>query len=340
MDKFIRQKEKILNRANGQKTALLIRYGAIGDLVMATPVLRQLKKDGYYVVMNMHSNSVALVGNPNIDATIKQKQDEVPNKKLAYYWKKLGYGFDKVINLSESIEGTLLKMEGRHDFHLPIEDRRKTCNINYMDQTMKWAGYDNKGELPELFFTKDEHRWAKKFRKKYEDKFIILISLSGSGIHKVYPYMENVITQFLENYPDAIAVTIGDMICKILEWDHSRTLSWSGNLPLRKSLILTKYADLVIGTETGILNAASCFDTPKIVFLSHSTKENLTKYWKNCEAIEPNVKCYPCHQLHYSKKTCVLNSKTDSPICMTMIRPEQVLIRIEKFYKESRRKAA
>ena len=146
--------------------------------------------------------------------------------------------------------------------------------------------------------------------------------------------MENVITQFLETYPDTLAITVGDELCKIMEWDHPRTLAWSGKLKLRKSLILTQYSDLVVGSETGLLNAASCFDTPKIVMLSHSSEENLTKYWKNCDPVYGNVSCYPCHQLHYTKQSCALNSKTDSPICMTMIRPEQVLIRMENFYKQ------
>ena len=340
MEHLIRQKNKILKKANGKKTVLVIRYGAIGDLVLVTPVLRQLKKDGYFVVVNMHTNSVVLACNPHIDAIIRQKQDEVPNEKLAYYWTKLAYGFDKAINLSESVEGKLLKMEGRYDFNLSKAQRHKECNVNYMDATMNQSGYDLKGQQPELFFSTEEHRWARKFIAKHKDKFVVLVSLSGSGIHKAYPYIEHVATQFLENIKDTLVITVGDMVCRILEWEHPRTLSYSGSLKLRRSLILTRYVDLVVGTETGILNAASCFDTPKIVLLSHSTIENLTKYWRNCESIEPNVQCYPCHQLHYTKDSCRLNSKTESPICMTMVRPEQVLIRMEKFYKQSRRLVA
>jgi ADP-heptose:LPS heptosyltransferase len=339
MERLLKIRDKVLRNAVG-KTALLTRYGAIGDLIMITAVLKQLKKDGYYVVVNTHKDSIPLTCNPYIDANIRQNEDEIPNEKLTEYWKELRKGFDRFINLSESIEGSLLKPEGSMTFNWPKDIRHEECNKNYMDYTMKMAGYNIQGALPELFFSKAEHKWVKRFRRKYRDKFLILVSMSGSALHKVYPFMENVITEFLDTYRDTIAVTVGDYACKILEWEHPRTLAWSGRLNLRKSLILTQYADLVIGTETGIMNAASCFDTPKIVMLSHSSKENLTKYWKNCESIHSDVSCYPCHQLHYSKKSCKLNSATNSPICMTQIHPVSVLSRIENFYKESRRQVA
>ena len=37
----------------------------------------------------------------------------------------------------------------------------------------------------------------------------------------------------------------------------------------------------VMHPETGVMNAAGYMDTPTIVWLSHSTPINLTKYWKN-----------------------------------------------------------
>jgi len=61
-------------------------------------------------------------------------------------------------------------------------------------------------------------------------------------------------------------------------------------------------ADLIIGTETGLLNAAGFMDTPKIITLSHSSPEMLTKHWKNTIALQQpkGVGCpkSPCRQLH------------------------------------------
>lgn len=340
MDRYLRLRDKVLRRARG-KTVLLSRYGAFGDLIMLTPVLRQLKKEGYYVVLNAQGSSRnVLTCNPNIDDQIIQVQDEIQPDKLDEYWAELSKGFDRFINLNGSIEGDLLKTEGTLEFSLLKEKRHELCNKNYIDHTMKIAGYDIIGAQPEMFFSKIEHQWARKLIKKLKHKYLILWSLSGSSYHKAWPYTEYVATEFLDAHPDTHVITVGDLACKLLEWEHPRTYSWSDNITIRKAMILTQYADLVIGTETGLLNAASCFDTPKIIMLSHSSEENLTKHWRNVEAVNGNTHCYPCHQLHYSKKSCPLNSATQTPLCMTMIRPEQVLLRMEKFYNESRRAAA
>ena len=97
MNHLLKQKDKILSNVEG-KTALVCRYGAIGDLIMITPVLKELKKQGYYVVMNMQTPSnVVLTSNPYIDAKIVQKPDEIDRKELDEYWDKLSEGFDKFI---------------------------------------------------------------------------------------------------------------------------------------------------------------------------------------------------------------------------------------------------
>lgn len=341
MERLIRLKEKILKRANGQKTCWLTRYGAYGDMVMITPLLKQLKADGYFVILNCHPlGKIVVTNNPNIDAFIVQGNKEIPENQLEEYWELMAEGIDRFINLSGSIESDLLKAEGSFEFFLSKEDRHRLCNKNYMDHTMKVAGYAIKGAKPQLFFSKMEHEWAKKLIKKLNGKFLVLWSLSGSSPHKVWPYTEYVATEFLENYPNTHVITVGDIACKILEWDHPRTWAWSDNITIRKAMLLTQYADLVIGTETGVLNAASCYDTPKIVMLSHSSEENLTKYWVNAYPVHGNVSCHPCHQLHYTMESCKLNSATKTPLCMTMIRPEQVLLRMEEIYNKARRKVA
>ena len=344
--KYLKPKDIILKRAKNifgknKKTALVVRYGGFGDLLMVTPVFRKLKEDGYYTVLNCHDkgNSV-LTCNPNIDAKILQKADYISNDDLGKYWDEMAVGFDKFINLSGSIEDSLMYREGTMEFHLPSDKRHEKCNKNYQDNTMEISGYDIKGSLPELYFSKKEHEWARKFVKSFKGKFLVMWSLSGSAIHKAYPYTEYVACEFLEQYPDTAMITVGDEACIFLEWEHPRTKNLAGKLNIRKTMLLTQYVDLVVGTETGVLNAASCFDVPKIIILSHSSVENLTKYWKNTYSVVPPTSCHPCHQIHYTTESCKLNSLTKTPLCMTMVRPESVLIPMIEIYEKSRRKIA
>lgn len=319
-----------------RKEALVIRYGALGDMIMITPILRQLKKDGYHVVLNCSEYATqVLKENPNIDEFIVQQKDVIPNDKLDEYWAEISKGFDKVVNLTGTIEQDLLKVQGKEEFNWSHKRRKKECNKNYIDYTMERAGYELKGEPTELFFTEQEERLAKTFLENHKDKFLIVWAMSGSSIHKVYPWAEYVAGTLCQKYgDDTLIVTVGDDFSRMIEWNLPNTLPRCGIFTIRQSMILTKYANLVIGPETGILSAASCYDTPKIIFLSHSSEENLTKYWKNVTALHPeDCRCHPCHKLIYVD-TCPSGKVGGRPRCAENIRPETVFKAIETHFKD------
>src|SRR4030067_1800452 len=145
MERLLRDKAKILRRVNGKKTACVVRYGAYGDMVQISPLLRQLKSDGYFVILNCHPLGATIVANdPNIDAFIIQKDKEIPENQLEEYWELMAEGVDRFIHLSGSIEAELLKAEGSFEFFLSKEDRHRLCNKNYLDHTMQKGGYDIK----------------------------------------------------------------------------------------------------------------------------------------------------------------------------------------------------
>jgi ADP-heptose:LPS heptosyltransferase len=287
-----------------------------------------------------------LENNPYIDEFLVH-DEKILNVDLDKHWERLAKKYDRFINLSESIEKTLLKQEGGPEFTWSHMRRHAECNVNYYDRTLELGGYPNvKGLNGELFFTQEEEHWASNIMNQNPGKFTILWSLSGSSFHKTYPFSETVAKEFLDTHPDSVIYTIGGNVEGVLEWEHNRTIRRCGAWSIRKSLIMTKYADLVIGPETGVLNAAGCFDTPKILFLSHSSRENLSKHWNNCEAIVPFVMdapCHPCHQLHYTLLSCpqreigtVFNMKTKkhenitAPVCVASIPPDRVLAMLNK----------
>ncbi len=318
-----------------KKECLVIRYGAIGDAIWMTPVLKKLKEDGYHIVYNCSPYSAQVLKlSPHIDEFLIQEKNAIPNENLGPYWKTISQGFDKVLNFSETIERTLLKCEGRTGYDWSHEKRHELCNVNYADHTMKCAGYPNiKGSLPELHFSEIEEALAKHLRDINKDKFLILWALSGSSFHKIYPWAAYIAGSLDHNYEDIRIITVGDYPCKILEWRNKNTMQCSGGWTIRQSMIMAKYVDLVIGPETGVLNAASCWDTPKIVFLSHSSEENLTKYWKNTTAMmPPDCECYPCHQLHYSD-CCPKGPKGVAAKCSETIDPELVYDKIVQVYE-------
>lgn len=321
-----------------KKRALVIRYGGIGDTIIYTPVLKKLKEDGYHVTVEVKEiGAKILKHNPYVDKVILHTKQLRTDDEFGLHWAEISKGFDKVINLSSSIEADLVFAPWQADAKLPAEERREKCNVNFYDHTMKVAGYpDSKGELGKMYFSAYEKQRARDYMHKHRKKFVVLWGLTGSGLYKVWPYTEYVALAFLRAHPDAIIITTGEPAAMLLEWDHPQTINTCGNWEFRRTAALIPYTDLIIGPDTGLMHAASGSAVDKILLLTGNTIENISKYWRNTVNIEPNrsqAPCHPCHLLHYSMGTCTLDEKFKSPICMTKLSPETVLREMESKYK-------
>jgi ADP-heptose:LPS heptosyltransferase/predicted SAM-dependent methyltransferase len=296
-----------------ENACMIIRYGAFGDAIQATPIIRRIKEEGYFTVVQCsHRGAQVLKNNPHIDRLEVLDEGMLLPQDLPGHWEKLAKTYKRFVNLSGIVEQVLLKIKGQPGYDSPDSLRHLICNVNYGDSLHMTAGYrDNAGmTLPELYYLPKEEVWAEKFVRKVKQdtgaEYLILWSLAGSGWNKKYPWAEFVQRTFLEDFTDAAIITVGDESCKILEWDHPRLVKMSGKTTMRQSCLLTRYVDCVVGPETGVLNAASCWDTPKVLMLSHSSKENLSKYWQNTVNItpEPECECHPCHKLVYVLEEC------------------------------------
>lgn len=309
--------------------ACIARYGAIGDMIMVSPLIRKLAEDGYEVTMNVTPYCAEVLRhNPYVSNIVIQERDAIPNAELGAYWAEWSGDYEKYINLSESIEGSLLKVEGRRDFYTTKAWRdERYGSTNYFDQTMRLGGYpEATGTKGELYFSRSEEKAAAWVRKRYEDKFLILWALKGSSYHKQYPLLQPVLCDWLDTHPDAFCLLAGAGADAPLQFEHPQVLGTAGSIPLREVFALTKVVDLVAGPESAITNAAGCYATPKMVMLSHSSHENLCKYWENDYCLHPNSACYPCQSLHYSKESCPLvelvnietkQSLGEHPVCCT-----------------------
>jgi ADP-heptose:LPS heptosyltransferase len=303
---------------SGKPRACVCRYGALGDMVILTPLIRRLAEDGYEVTMNVTPYAAKLLEqNPFVHNIILQEREAIPNPDLGEYWAEWKGDYDRYINLSESIEGSLLRVEGRKDYFTSQAWRERTGNKNYYDHTMERGGYPEvKGVRGELFFSNAEERRAREFFEPLAGRFVILWAMNGSASHKAFPLFEPVAREWLADHPDTTIICCGDYAAKLLEFDHPQVICKCGEWTVREAAIATKYASLVVGPETFLLNAAACWDTPKIVFMSHSGADALCKYWTNCQALEPDRKiapCFPCYQLHTGTATCPIGQMIDEP---------------------------
>lgn len=296
-----------------ENSCMIIRYGAFGDAVQVTPIIRRIKEEGFFIVVQTSFRGAQILKhNPHIDRLEVLEEGALQMGELPTFWLKTAQCYKRFINLSGIVEQFLLKIKGQPGYDMPDKLRHMACDINYLEAYNLMAGYENDPAytLPELYFSPREETWAKKTIDRIKAdhfgkvRYIVLWSLAGSGWNKKYPLVELVQRQFLEAHPDAAIITVGDESCKIVEWDHPRLIKMSGKTAMRQSCLLTKHVDMVVGPETGVLNAASAYDTPKVILLSHSSPENLTKYWYNVTNIQPECDCSPCHKLVYVMEEC------------------------------------
>ncbi|MGE0706092.1 MAG: methyltransferase domain-containing protein [Vicinamibacterales bacterium] len=341
-----------------EKRCLVIRYGAFGDNLQASSVLPGLKEQGWHVTYQTTPRGHEVVReDPHIDAFWVQDNDQVPNDELGPYWNALRREFDHVINLSEATEGSLLTIPGRIQHVWPHAARHRALNVDYLQLIHDIA--DVAGEPKMRFYpTELERAQLKKFRDGFGKVPVVMWSLAGSSIHKVWPWTDQAVS-YLLRHTDAVVVFCGGPQEQILEqsivqnllfnhfnvtYEESNELKLSGSAKLlnqklggrrviftsgqwsiRQSLTFVEYADCIVGPETGVLNAAGMLEVPKVVMLSHSSQENLTQHWKNTTAIEPvGVGCFPCHQMHYGRDFCPEHKDTGAALCAASIQPDRV----------------
>ena len=305
------------------KTCAVVRLGAFGDLIQASSVFPGLKADGYHITLFTAPRGYEVVKNdPNVDAFVIQDPDQVPIHELGNFWKWLKTRYQRFINLSETVEGNLLSTPDRSMHAWPHELRHALLDVNYLEVTHAVAGIPFPPKQ-KFYPTEIERAWARKERQKMGGSKVILWTLSGSSIHKTWPYLDQIIARILTTDKDARIVTVGEEACKLLEqgWEiEERVVKKSGEWTIRQTLAFIDQADLLVGPETGVMNAAGLHKVPKVVTLSHSSIENLTKHWKNCTSLTPkNTPCYPCHQLHYGSEFCPRHPKEGTSMCQADI---------------------
>lgn len=340
------------NMPRPAKTVCISRFGGFGDMLMMANLLPQLKREGYHITVNTTPAGADIVKfDPYIDEFLLQDVDQVPNQELPLFWESQAKRFDRFIQLSESIEGTLLAMPGRANHAWPDSVRRVELNRNYLEWCSQLAELEYHSDA-RFYPSKDEREAARSFLHQVnadrnpnlligeagKPVFTILWALSGSSVHKFYPHQDAVIARIMTDLPQAVVLLTGDEPCKLLQqgWElEPRVYCLAGKQAIRETLTLATLVDCVIGPETGVLNAVAFEDNLKLIMLSHSSDENLTKHWRNTEVFTPDaekVPCYPCHRLHFGGRYCHQNPDTGAALCAQDIEPAAVFQALEQAY--------
>lgn len=300
------------------RTVCVARYGAIGDMALVSPVVEAYKAAGWYVAVSTHVRGRDLLAHdPNIDEFIvSHAEHSFIVGSMEPFWHELNARFTRFINLTQSVEGTLLPGPDALRFTLPDVSRRVVCGVNYADWTFALAGLqDVTKERPKIKFYPTDRDIQTAGLLPVDNRYEFGICVAGSASHKVYQFWHTALTKFLLDAQnvhiyllgDKQDETIGNAITETAKvyGVASRVVNCIGRHTIRQSITLAMHCNAVIGPETGIMNWISDEDVHKIVMLSHSSHENLTKHWKNTLVMMPSgLDCYPCHRMHPTQQWC------------------------------------
>lgn len=310
--------------------------------------------EGYdYVAFDTNTKGEQILrNNPYIDELIVYEPSSPseafkPVSYLEKRWKILSEGYDKFINLLDSIERSYIAMEDQAEYYTSSEYRRnKFGERNYYDQCNEFAGFPHwNGAIGDLFFTEEEDECVRSiYRDKYDGKFVVIANLSGTSRHKLFLNAEYIIKEFLNKHKDAICILMGDEDAKKnLSFSGDRIINRAGKFdgnnyyPFRQSMLMAKYSDLVIGCESGLMVASTLLGAPTVQLMTAASIKNHGGRFHNDYSLQSPAICSPCHKGPYEFIGCpkISHLGSEYPQCIKFD-TKVVLDRMEEVYAITR----
>lgn len=324
-----------------EKTVAIVRPGAYGDAIWAGALAHEFKRQGYNVTL--YTGPVGREvsrANPNIDRIITMPNGMLGDDELLLFFLWEGRKYSRFVNLIGAVEGRLLPHPNEIQFYWPQEIRHARMNANYLERLFELAGLPMPATLEQRFHPDPrEAAWAREQRDaNFGDGKLVVLCPTGSGGPKTWPHVQ----RFLELMAavGVYVVVLGELRYE-LDPPEKYGVVIGKELPMRNAMALAQVADCVVGSETGILNAVASCEMPKVALLSHSSRENLTKHWRNAITIEPhNVACHPCHRLHRAFEFCPRDATTKWSACQTAISADKVAELVLRALGSNMQKAA
>jgi hypothetical protein len=289
---------------------VLLMRGAkgIGDLLFTTPIPRLLAAQGHEISISAWENNKAVYeANPHVKEIITCPD---MNQEGAFeaWFDKVNAEYDKIVNLGFTVEKALLhRSDGFFGTIPPLEERRAAAaGHNYYDLTLAAAGIEGQNVLPELYPNELEQVQIDRLAAEKEEKGLKLVmwNFHGTTANKMLRLGPQWLAETRKRHPDSVHLVLGvhpTVPPQMLT--PGKVLDFGGQWSLRTSMLMTALADVVVGPESAIVNAASAYNCHKVVIYSHSAPENLGKYWTNHHPILPLCKCAPCYLIPVNFRT-------------------------------------
>lgn len=326
-----------------RRKVFVLRYGAYGDLLYILPVIGRLHAAGDEIYLHTGNRGIEIFIH---DPRIAEKQFHEPlTEKPEHTGNVLKTLLEKVqpdvfLNLSETIETLIIPRKGDPMFDWTIEHRRAmNAGLSFYDYPMMIAELPRmKGECGTMAFTDREALWVETWRKSHRNDFVVLMCLAGSTFQKRFPQQREIAQYIIDCYPDAHLYLTADK--ETLERfpgidGRGRSYVMKG-APFRQALLMARYADYVIGPETGLLVGAGMWGTPKTMLCTTSSVHQCTDGHRKDLSLQAEISCSPCMRAIYEEGDCYIPLHQGATLCNFKFDTEKIKRGIEHVYQTMR----
>lgn len=327
------QKHLLLYKTPSLKI-LIYRLSSIGDIVLTTPVIRNIRKkyaDAEIHFLTREKYAEVLSFNPYIDKLITVQL--APKEKLQ---ELKAENYDYLIDLHRNIRSKALKqkLKAKYSTFPKLNFKKylytklkinKMPDVHIVDRYMeavKHIDVQNDGEGLDFFIDKKVL-----LPQLHHDEFITF-AIGATFKTKQYPIDQ--VASFIEKSPLPVFIlggkaeeTFGQ---KLESESNGKAVSWCGKLSLQESAEMIKQSKLCISNDTGMMHFAAALKKPLISIWGNTVPafgmypyypEAMQNRYKILEV--KNLKCRPCSKLGHNE--CPKKHFK----CMKEISPEQLV---------------
>lgn len=318
----------------------------VGDLVMATPVLTDLRRhfpDAEITAMCKTHLAELLKHDAAVDEVFGFSQPGYGFLRRAADMDLIGKlrtgQYDLGVLLTNTFSSAWYFWQGRVERRLGYRARlrsllltdgvpwpkKKIHQVDFYKRLLKPLGIAISHTAPRLYLTEEEIRLSKEllYQRGYRDGAPLFGINPGSayGSAKCWPpeRFHLLAEHLLAKDPDAFVLFFGDggtesLVKEIVHDLPSRVLNLAGATDLRQLVCLIKLCDVLVTNDSGPMHIGAALGTP-LVALFGSTDDVLTGPFGQSEAvIRKQVSCSPCFE-----RVCPIDFR-----CMRGISVEEV----------------
>jgi heptosyltransferase-3 len=322
---------------------LIVKLRYIGDVLLTTPVLKNLR-------LSYPNARLDILVNEGTDEVLKHNRDISTIiyiergsliRQLGFVQKLRGHQYDLVVDLTDSDRSAILSLltgapvrvgynsedrwRGKCYTQVVPADRNGMHTVDYQLEALRLLGIPVKSSELVLPLSKEDESSADRIVNEYklnDGRPIVLIHPGARWWFKSWPpeYFAKLADAIQQNFECHVIFAGGasdeDTINKIQNLMAIKTISFAGKITVLQLAALVKRCRLFIGNDNGIMHVASAIGIPVIAFFGLTNPLQWGPRGSGHAIFYKGIDCRPCFP-----DGCIRGDQS----CMRIITVEEVM---------------